>query len=295
MPRESSLPTGAPRCPLCGSSAARLLYRFERSRWIPGTVVRCAGCRVIFKQPSSAIPLAEYYDAGYAALDYWNEAAASTRALERLLAGVMRVTPPAGATLLDIGCGAGSFLGLAKSAGYRVTGLEVNPQLAERARTTGAEIVVADIASMALGARRFDVVTAFDIIEHLLDPIDMLARCADLLVPGGHLAVYTPNHASLIARTASFLYSMSGGRVRGPVAEIFDGLHVVFFDPRTLRMAIERARLAIVASEMIKYDPARSNQAGRVSAAALRLLEAVSPLVHGQFRMFMIARKAVTA
>jgi 2-polyprenyl-3-methyl-5-hydroxy-6-metoxy-1,4-benzoquinol methylase len=295
MTRELSPPAGAPRCPLCGSSDAQLLYRFDRSRWIPGTVVRCGGCRVIFKRPSSATPLAEYYDAGYAALDYWDEAAATTNALERLLAGVMRVAPPAASTLLDIGCGTGSFLGLATSAGYRVTGLEVNPQLAERARMTGAEVIEADIASMALDARRFDVVTAFDIIEHLLDPIDMIRRCAHLLAPGGHLAIYTPNHASLIAKTASFLYAISGGVVRGPVAEIFDGLHVVFFDPRSLRMAIQQAPLEIVASEMIKYDPARSNQAGPVSAAALRLLEAVSPLVHGQFRMFMIARKSATA
>jgi 2-polyprenyl-3-methyl-5-hydroxy-6-metoxy-1,4-benzoquinol methylase len=294
MIREHSSAAGVPRCPLCGSSGARLLYRFDRSRWIPGSVVRCTGCRVVFKQPSAATPLVEYYDAGYAALDYWHAGTAATRALERLLAGVMRVAPPATSSLLDIGCGAGSFLGLAKAAGYRVTGLEVNPQLAERARATGAEVVVADIASMAFEARRFDVVTAFDIIEHLLDPIDMIRRCADLLVPGGYLAIYTPNHAGLIARTASLLYSISGGRVRGPVAEIFDGLHVVFFDPRSLRMALERAPLEIVVSEMIKYDPARSNQAGPVSAAALRLLEAVSPLVHGQFRMFMIARKTAT-
>jgi hypothetical protein len=45
---------------------------------------------------------------------------------------------------------------------------------------------------------------------------------------------------------------------------------------------------------MTTYDPARSNQAGVISAAGLRLLETVSPLVNGQFRIFLIARKVDT-
>jgi 2-polyprenyl-3-methyl-5-hydroxy-6-metoxy-1,4-benzoquinol methylase len=101
----------------------------------------------------------------------------------------MRVAPPAGCSLLDVGCGADSFLGLAKAAGYRVTGLEVNPLLAERARTTGAEVLVADITSMALDARRFDVVTAFDIVEHLLDPVDTITVAPTCL----HRAATSPS------------------------------------------------------------------------------------------------------
>ena len=79
-----------------------------------------------------------------------------------------------------------------------------------------------------------------------------------------------------------------------PVTEILDGLHVVFFDPRTLRLCIQKRPLQIVEIMMIKYDPARSNQAGAISAAGLRLLESVSPLVDGQVRIFLIARKVDT-
>jgi 2-polyprenyl-3-methyl-5-hydroxy-6-metoxy-1,4-benzoquinol methylase len=171
----------------------------------------------------------------------------------------------------------------------------MNALLADRARRAlGVEVMVGDITSATMGPRRFDVITAFDLLEHLLDPVGVIKRCADILAPGGHLAIYTPNHSSVIARTAALLFSISGGRIRKPVTEIFDGLHVVFFDRRTLRLSVEQAPLQIVETALIKYDPGRSKQAGTTSAAALRVLEAVSPLVNGQFRIFLIARKVTS-
>lgn len=247
---------------------------------------------MVFKQPvSGAQPVSAYYDDAYAESDYWNDEPATTRALGALLAAVAGVAP-VGATLLDIGCGAGAFLRIARAAGYRVTGLELNASLAQRARdTSGAEVVVGDAGCTTLAGRRFDVVTVLDLIEHVPDPVGVLRRCADALTPGGHLVVYTPNHSSVIARAASGVFRMSGGRVRRPVTEIFDGLHVAFFNRRTLRLAVEKASLAVVRVSMIKYDPARSRQAGPVASGILRLLEAVSPLVEGQFRILLIARR----
>jgi len=77
----------------------------------------------VFKQPSSAAAaLSAYYDADYAASEYWDDSVPARQALERLLKAILRVAPPADSTLLDVGCGAGLFLELAKAAGYRVPG-----------------------------------------------------------------------------------------------------------------------------------------------------------------------------
>jgi 2-polyprenyl-3-methyl-5-hydroxy-6-metoxy-1,4-benzoquinol methylase len=238
----------------------------------------------------AAKPLADYYDASYASLEYWDDEATTRRALEPIVLAAARWAPP-GSTLLDVGSGAGAFLTLAADAGFRVTGLELNPRLAERARQrSGSEVVVGDVESEALGSRRFDVITLLDLIEHLLDPVAVLRRCHRWLAPGGHIIVYTPNHSSLIVRVADALYRLSGGRMRGPVSELFDCLHTVFFDPRTLRLALEQAGFATVQTQMLRYDPDRSRAATGVSAAVLRGLETVSPLVGGPFRVLMVGR-----
>lgn len=285
----------AAACPLCGATAARERYRFDPARWIPSTVDECARCGLLFKRLlPSARPLASYYDERYAASDYWSHEAEADHDIDRFLRVILRVAgEPAGRTLLDVGCGQGQLLRQAAARGFAVTGVEMNPWLASRARATGAEVVEGDFLGSALDGRRFDVITMLDLIEHLPDPVAALRRCRDLLAPGGHLVVYTPNHSGLIVKVARLLYRASGGWLAGPVAEIFDCLHVVFFDAATLGRAMHAAGLSVVHTDTWPYDPARSGQATGVAAAGLRALEALSPLGGGRFRLMMVSRAPV--
>lgn len=280
-------------CPICGAEGYREMYRFEPARWIPGRVVRCDGCGTVYKIPSpTARPLTEYYDGSYADSDYWRQEEAALRALEKILGAMIANLGTSGLSLLDIGCGPGVFLVLAQRAGYEVSGLELNPELAQKARErTGAEVVVGDIATADLGGRTFDVITLLDLIEHVPDPVAILRRCRIWLKPGGHLVVYTPNHSGLIVRTAEALRRLTIGRLSGPIVEIFDCTHVVFFDDRTLRLALAKAEYRFDRTVLLKYDPTRSNQATGVAAVVLRGIEALSPLVRGQFRLLSFAAK----
>lgn len=285
--------TSALGCPICGARGAREMYRFVPARSIPGSVVRCLGCTTMYKvlaDPSK--PPSAYYDDSYADSDYWTPDDASTRAFTWIRDAIARVVSPRGASLLDVGCGPGLFVEAAQARGFRVTGLELNATLAQRARErTGAEVVVGDFLATPLAGRKFDVITMLDLIEHLPDPVGALAQSAELLAPGGRLVLYTPNHSSVIVRVADLVYRATRGRLAGPVAEIFDCTHVVFFDVATLTRAVHAAGLDCVDVAMGKYDPARSNQATGASALALRGLEAISPLVDGQFRILMFAQK----
>lgn len=276
-------------CPLCGSIGHRELYRFEPSRWIPGSVVRCESCELVYKIPSdSSKLLTEYYDPDYAQLDYWDQEEAARRSLGKIR-DCVAATVGTG-SLLDIGCGPGLFMELAQQAGLLVTGLEYNPLLAARARErTGAEVFEGDFLSTDLGDRRFDVVTLLDLIEHLADPLAAVRRCRELLNPGGHIVLYTPNHASLIARLAVTLERVTRGHYSGPVAEIFDCTHVVYFDRRSLMQAVEKSGLSVKRTVLLKYDPSRSQQATGASALALKAIESLSPVVRGQFRILLFA------
>ena len=280
-------------CPLCSDANSQELYRFQPARWIPGRVVRCSACQTIYKIPSDRTkPLAEYYDQSYAELDYWSQEQPAVRALKKVRDYIVDTLGTISLSLLDIGCGSGVFMSLAQQAGFDVTGLDLNSTLANEAHErTKAEVVVGDFMSVGLGGRRFDVVTLLDLIEHLPDPLSALKRCHELLKPGGYLVVYTPNHNSLIVRVADLLCRLTLGRVAGPISEIFDCTHVVFFDVQTLSLAMTEAGFSVAKTILLKYDPSRSNQATGISALALRGIEAVSPLINGQFRILTFAGK----
>lgn len=282
-------------CPLCGEAQARELYRFDPARWIPGTVVRCTACSAIYKKPAeSARPIAEYYtDPGYHDLAYWSYEAQAERALRRILDGIVSVVgKPDSRSLLEVGCGPGRFLRMAQEAGFEVSGVELNGGNAAEAcqRTGGAPIFCEDFMSMRPG-RQYDVIAMLDLIEHLPDPLAALRRSYELLKPGGYIAIYTPNHSGITTRVADLLYRISGHAVKGPVAEIFDCLHLVFFDVNSLRAALQHSGFRVVHTVLSPYDPERNDQASGISALGVRALEACGSILFGQFRMLMFGRK----
>ena len=168
--------------------------------------------------------------------------------------------------------------------------------LAEQARrhTGDSPVVCGDFMTQDFG-RRFDVIAMLDLIEHLPDPLAALRRSHELLQPGGFLVVYTPNHAGITTRVADLAYRISGGAIAGPVNEIFDCLHVVFFDVKSLRSALERSGFHVAKLRLSPYDPERNDQAQGASALVVRVLEAMGPLLFGQFRMLMFGRKPAAA
>ena len=117
---------------------------------------------------------------------------------ERRRAQLMFLTDDRPATLLDVGCGDGSFLKTMSDRGWTVTGIDFDAAAIRGIRERlGVEAHVATARSMAAEGRKFDVITASHVIEHVADPVGFLADCARLLKPGGRVIVKTPNAASL--------------------------------------------------------------------------------------------------
>jgi SAM-dependent methyltransferase len=107
--------------------------------------------------------------------------------LERLLE---RVRPP-GRTL-EIGCGHGAFVGLLAELGFDAMGIDLSPWVVDFARRTfGVAARQGTLATLDLEPG-FTCIAAFDVLEHLADPLDTLRRCASLLEPDGVLLLQTP-------------------------------------------------------------------------------------------------------
>lgn len=110
-----------------------------------------------------------------------------------------RCHPAPIAQALEIGFGNGSFLGYARSRGVTVVGIETQDELRRRAAAAGIE---AHAAIDGLGERRFDLIAAFDVFEHIEQAalIPLFQQLAGLLEPGGVLLCRVPNGESPFGR-----------------------------------------------------------------------------------------------
>ncbi|WP_315760514.1 bifunctional 2-polyprenyl-6-hydroxyphenol methylase/3-demethylubiquinol 3-O-methyltransferase UbiG [Sphingomonas sp. Y38-1Y] len=109
--------------------------------------------------------------------------------------------PLAGKTALDVGCGAGLLCEPLARLGARVTGIDAAPENAAAAAAHAAAGGL-DIHYLAgeldtLADKRFDLVTAMEVIEHVTDPAGFVAGLVEALAPGGLLILSTPNRTSL--------------------------------------------------------------------------------------------------
>ncbi|MCG9879924.1 MAG: class I SAM-dependent methyltransferase, partial [Bacteroidia bacterium] len=104
-------------------------------------------------------------------------------------------------TFLDVGCGLGDLLQLAIADQWQVNGTEISPEAALQANINIRDrILVGDILSLDLPEQYFDLITIYHVIEHLIDPINVLNKIQKLLKPNGVLFIETPNSDSLGAK-----------------------------------------------------------------------------------------------
>jgi 2-polyprenyl-3-methyl-5-hydroxy-6-metoxy-1,4-benzoquinol methylase len=165
-----------------------------------GDLLGCVDCGTI-QQP--ALPAGAALHDLYREMEddaYLGEEAGRRATGARLLDLIGRFVPRG--RLLDVGCGPGLLLDEARRRGYETIGLELSRASARHAR----DALGLDVRELALedfaDERGFDVVVLADVIEHLDDPVDGIARCAALLRPGGVVCVVTPDPSSPTARAA---------------------------------------------------------------------------------------------
>ena len=130
--------------------------------------------------------------------------------------------------ILDIGCSSGGFLSTMMSASWKLYGIEMEPSTADRARqTTDAEVFTGDVIEAPFAAESFDVVTSFNVLEHMYDPSTFLAKVLQWLKPGGIYCTRVPNIDCWEARMlGTFWYGLELPR------------HLSHFSPRSLRFVM---------------------------------------------------------
>jgi SAM-dependent methyltransferase len=92
-------------------------------------------------------------------------------------------------SILDIGCGMGAFLALARRSGARVAGVEIDPRAVSACRAEGLDVIESSIADLLPPAGPWDLVTFWDVLDHLDDPAGALLRVVPVLAPRGMVLI----------------------------------------------------------------------------------------------------------
>ena len=223
--------TEARPCPACGARGPVSPASGGPPPAAPSRAVRCLACRLVYIDPVPPEAMTpESYGPGYYEPWQGREERPRLRLWRRRLR-LIEARARRG-TLLDVGCGDGLFLSVARDAGWRVEGIEFSPEGARRSSgRLGRPVAVGDLASERVLKGPFDVITLWHVLEHLVEPGTMLDAARARLRPGGLLVVAVPNLDNLPMRAA---YRLARGRPL-PLYEVgAREPHISHFDPRTL-------------------------------------------------------------
>ncbi len=237
-------------CNLCGSSRTRLRFPSTLSRrgdraadfrctsdgyGIHPPIVQCLDCGLIYTNPRyEAAEITEAYRAVEDPL-YVLEREGRVLTFERHLRPIEALAGPGqGRRLLDVGCHIGVFLEIAGAHGWEAWGVEPSRWAVEIARAKGLRVVEGTLREAAFPDAWFDVVTMWDVIEHLSDPMGELREVHRILKPGGWVVIHTMDIESPFAR-------LLGARWPWLME-----MHLYYFSRRTLRRMLERAGFQVV-------------------------------------------------
>ncbi|NNE44157.1 MAG: class I SAM-dependent methyltransferase [Gemmatimonadetes bacterium] len=228
-------------CPACGEDDAAPRWHKRGMRF-----VECRRCKTAYGSPRPTPErLARYYrEAEY--YDYWNayiypqsEDARRERIFGPRADRIAELAERHGArtgTLVEVGAGSGIFCDELRARGMfeRIVAVEPTPSSAAAIRERGMEVREARIEDVDLSDVRVDVIAAFEVLEHLFDPLAFVETCAGHLSAGGLLVLTCPNGRGFDVATL------------GEAADTVTPEHLNYFHPESLAHLMTRGGLEVL-------------------------------------------------
>lgn len=242
-------------CPACGAGDGAPRWRKYGLDYL-----ECPACATVYMSPRPAPALLDEYYRTSENYEYWTEVifpASEDARREKIfapraerVADIAGRLGKAGGVLVDVGAGFGTFCEEVRRTGSfdRVIALEPEPHLASACRAKGIEVVESPVEGAELPVERVDVVTNFEVIEHLFDPRAFMRRCADLLPPGGLLVLTCPNGRGFDIQ------------VLGELSATVDAEHLNYFNPDSLAALLD----------VCGFDVVERQTPGRLDAELVR-------------------------
>ena len=226
-------------CPACGSDRWSTLFTVRAFG-----IGRCDECRLVFTLGAAADDGAMQYP------PFDQRETALVRLLRLLTNQLLRerarlvegVQAREGGRLLDFGCGSGAFARLMAGRGYDVVGVEPF-SLGRPIERPGLRLVRAPLEELRDDLGTFDIITTWQVLEHVPDPRAIVAALAQHLAPGGTLVVSVPNFASWQSR----LFGPGWFHLDPP-------RHLSHFERSSLQALVRAAGLAIIEERTFHFE-----------------------------------------
>ena len=234
-------------CKLCGTRDLPLFYtQGDRDQYC---FHRCPRCRLVVYDTSTGVNQEKYI---LRAVD--PRANTKQNRGHRQTYGFIRRHARRPGRMLDLGCGDGTVLWLARADGWEVEGVELYPEHAAMVqRTHGFPVTASDLDGYRGTPGAWDVVVLTHVLEHVRDPVNVLGKIRSLLRPGGVGVLEFPNIDAADARVRRFLHRT--GLHRHRYAPTYKPGHVQEFCRASFAFACARAGLDVLVWETYAVNP----------------------------------------
>ena len=232
--RGALTPSETVLCPLCDRPPVEFAVDYQGFH-----LCKCTKCGLQFQNPR--LTFDELADKIYTS-DYCpgHEESSSTTAFARQIKNFEELTGRKG-KVLDVGCGNGSFLEFAKQHGWETFGADI--RLSPETSRLTCPLWEGRLPEVDFGGATFDVIRFNHVLEHLQNPLIELARCRELLNPGGLVFVGVPNLAGVSPRIKNLQSKL--GLKKKQWRHYAAMHHLYFFTPETLKAVVERAGFVV--------------------------------------------------
>ncbi len=228
-------------CPLCGSGQSE-----PRLQILARRMVRCQQCGLIYRNPRpTAKDLTLAYAVSPTALVREERVGARrSRQFRRFLDGWAGQP----GRLLDIGCGYGFFLKLAQEAGWEALGVDLDPRAVAYAKDhLQVNALWGELRNFRFEDGSFDLVTLWNVIECVPDPLALLLEVRRVLKPDGRIFIRTQNAVWHVVgfRLTGLLRRLGFGAIFDRRPYLLFVVNQVSFSQVTLKLLLEKAGFAL--------------------------------------------------
>jgi 2-polyprenyl-3-methyl-5-hydroxy-6-metoxy-1,4-benzoquinol methylase len=227
-------------CAICGepSQDVELLYHL-----LDYDVLICRRCGLAYVNQTFETEKGEGIPEGYDAIYLPAERSFLAR-FEHNLEHIEDVVNDGRGKICDIGCGVGYFLRVAQERGWAVAGIDLDKAAVDIARQHGIDVRWETVEEMSFSDDEFNVVTLFNVIEHVPAPQIVLGEIRRVLKPSGLFVLETPTDDFRLKHPIRLLYRLSGGKITQPIRYLYSsretGGHIYRFSRETITKILEK-------------------------------------------------------
>jgi 2-polyprenyl-3-methyl-5-hydroxy-6-metoxy-1,4-benzoquinol methylase len=281
-------------CPVCKSKRIKLRYFLKLNESLGNIVdfkiLECNNCNLLFSnlldypRQMDSIYEEEYFQKYDSSFKNNPKIRSFQKALD--IVGQMRYSS---GKLLDFGCAEGNFLILAKKRGWQVYGVELSKFASNIAKKRGLTVFNESIHDVKFQDNFFDVITLWDVIEHLSDLEGIFTEFRRILKKDGLLIIRTPNKNSIFHILANLSYALSFKTVTFPIKTMYHPDHLYYFSRQTLNKTLNKNGFKI--KKLIMTDQTTMYSKNKFMKLIIWPIRLIGILLGRQHSLLVMAKK----